>query len=276
MKKVFVSLSECMPGMQMAESIYNEYGAVIVAENTILDDHIIKKLDNLGHHSFRVMEQPEDIIVSNDAESFNIQYNENVDEIKNILHEISIGNNINTKSINNMSDSIISRINENRDVVGCINQIRSVDEYTYTHGINVSLLCMLIGKWMKLPPDKLKAVVQAGLLHDIGKTKILPDILSKPSELTEEEYEEIKKHTVHGYRLLESNGSFSKDICMAVLMHHEREDGTGYPVGLKADKIHEFAKIIAVADIYDAMTSDRAYREKESPFMLQGKHYRHT
>ncbi|MCX8130221.1 MAG: HD-GYP domain-containing protein [Clostridia bacterium] len=266
MRKVFVSVIDCYPGMKMAETIFNEYGAVIVAENTILDAHLIKKLDNLGFLKVKIYEQSADILLTGDAELFKAQYNENIDIAKSILHDISIGKNINIEAVNNVSESTIIRINENRDIVGCINEIRGVDEYTYTHSVNVSLLCMLIGKWLKLDIDKIKLLIQAGLLHDLGKSKISPEIINKPGPLTTEEFAEMKKHTTLGYRLLESTNKFSKDICLGVLMHHEREDGTGYPMGVKGSQIHEFAKIIAVADIYDAMTSNRAYRGKESPF----------
>lgn len=266
MRKVFVNMSDCQSGMQMAETIFNEYGAIIVAENTILDTHLIKKLDNLGYSKVKVFEDSPEMIVSDDAELFKAQYNENVDMVKYLLHDISVGKNVNIDAVRNVSDSIIVRINENRDIVGCINAIRDVDQYTYAHSVNVSLLCMLIGKWLKLDMEKIKLLVQAGLLHDIGKSKISKDIINKPGALTAEEYEEIKKHCTIGYRTLSSDSHFSKDVCAAVLMHHEREDGSGYPIGAKGNQIHEFAKIIAVADIYDAMTSKRVYKDKGSPF----------
>lgn len=266
MRKVFVSVYECVPGMMMAETIFNEYGAVIVAENTILDTHLIRKLDNLGFLKVKIFDQVSNIVEASSSEIFKAQYNENVDAVKDILHDISSGKNINIESVSNVTDSIFVRLNENRDIVGCLNQIRSVDEYTYAHSVNVSLLAMLIGKWLKFDLEKVKLLVQAGLLHDIGKSKISPDILNKPSELTADEFEEIKKHPLHGYRVLEGTEHISKDVNMAVLMHHERDDGSGYPLGAKGSQIHEFAKIIAVADIYDAMTSARVYRDKGSPF----------
>ena len=194
MRKVFVSVYECIPGMMMAETIFNEYGAIIVAENTILDTHLIRKLDNLGFLKVKIYDQTSNVVTASSSEIFKAQYSENVDAVKDILHDISIGKNINIESVNNVSDSIFVRINENRDIVGCMNQIRSVDEYTYAHSVNVSLLSMLIGKWMKFDLRKVKLLVQAGLLHDIGKSKVPPEILNKPGELTHDEFEEIKKH----------------------------------------------------------------------------------
>lgn len=266
MKKVFMSLDECMPGMKIAETIFNEYGAVIVAEDTILDRHMIRKIENLGIVKIKIYDSMNDVIIAGGSELFRAQYNENVSNVKEILHDISIGKEIDIKKVNEVSDSIISRINENRDIVSCINQMRSVDEYTYTHSVNVSLLCMLIGKWLKFDYHKVKKLVHAGFLHDIGKGRIPQELLNKPGTLTKDEFEEIKKHTIYGFKLAEAIPNMDDAILKGILMHHEREDGSGYPFGVKGPQIHEFAKIVAVADIYDAMTSNRAYKGKESPF----------
>lgn len=266
MRKVFVSVYDAAEGMQMAETIFNDYGVIIVSENTILDEHLIRKLQNLNISKVKVFNQSDDIINANNSELYKAQYNANLEVIKDMLHDISSGKNINMEKVDDVSESIFTRINENRDIVGCLGQIRSADEYTYTHSINVSLLSMLIGKWMKLDAATIKILVQTGLLHDIGKTKIHPEILNKSDKLSVEEFNEIRKHPVYGYRIIEKTPDISKDVCMGILMHHEREDGTGYPVGIKGNQIHKFAKIIAISDIYDAMTSNKPYREKEPPF----------
>ena len=266
MKKVFVSVVECIPGMKMAETIFNDYGAVIVSEDTILDRNIIDKIKRLGIIKIKIYDSSNDNIIVSGTELFRAQYNENIDAVKDILHDISAGKELDAKKVNEVSDSIITRINENRDIVSCINQMRSADEYTYSHSINVSLICMLIGKWLRFDYYKIKELVQAGLLHDIGKGKIPLEILNKPGVLTSDEYEEMKMHTLYGYRIAEKIPNLNDNILNGILMHHEREDGSGYPLNLKGDQIGEFAKIIAIADIYDAMTSNRVYRVKESPF----------
>ena len=266
MKKVFVSVEECIPGMQIAETVFNDYGAVIVAENTILDEHMLSRINKLGIIKIKIYDQINEMIIVSGTELFRAQYNESVNSVKDILHDISSGKNIDIKKVNDVSDSIISRINENRDIVSSINQMRSADDYTYTHSVNVSLLCMLIGKWFKFDYEKVKSLVYAGFLHDIGKGRISSEILNKPGPLTKDEFEEMKKHSQYGYKIAENIPNLDEGILKGILMHHERDDGSGYPYGLKGDQIHEFAKIIAVADIYDAMTSNRSYRGKESPF----------
>lgn len=266
MRKVFVSVNDCRPGMKLAEDIFNEYGAVIITENTILDSYIIGKIISLGLKKIKVYDQTGDMIVVSGAELFRAQYNENVQIVKKVLHDIATGKEINSERVNEAADSIIIRINENRDIVNCINEMRENDEYLYTHCINVSLLAMLIGKWLKYDYTRIRSLVSAGILHDIGKSKISQDILNKPGPLTAEEFSEIKKHSVYGYKIAEAMPGLNDDILKGILMHHEREDGTGYPFGLKSEQIHDFGKIIAVADIYDAMTSNKAYRSKVCPF----------
>lgn len=266
MRKVFVSVNDCIPGMQIAENVFNEYGAVVVAEDTILDEYIISKIIGLGLIKIKVIDYNDDMIVVSGTELFRAQYNENINTIKSILHDISTGKEIDTSRVNQATDSIITRINENRDIVTCINEMREADEYLYTHSINVSLLAMLIGKWLKYDYYSIKSLVSAGFLHDIGKSKISQDILNKPGTLSKDEFEEIKKHSVYGFKAAEALPGLSEDILKGILMHHEREDGSGYPFGLKGEQIHDFAKIIAVADIYDAMTSNRCYRNMTCPF----------
>lgn len=252
--------------MKVAETILNNYGSVIISEGTILDEHLIKKLQNHNLYKVKVFEQGESSSAHHISESFKVHYEEDVNTVKDVLSDLSQDKNIDINKVDRVVKSVVVRIDEKRDIVRCINQIKNVDEYTYTHSVNVSLLSMLIGKWLNLDNNKVQLLVQAALLHDIGKTKVPQEILNKPGKLTHEEYEEMKKHTILGYRILEKVPNISRDVSIAVLMHHEREDGSGYPTGVKGNHIHELAKIIAVADIYDAMTSDRVYRDKESPF----------
>jgi len=268
MKIVFKSVNDCTPGTQIAETIFNDYGAVIVAENTILDEYLIIMIKRLGFIRIKIYDTTEETIVASGTELFKAQYTEDANLVKSILHDISIGKDLDIAKVNEVSDSIISRINENRDIMECINQMRTADEYTYSHSVNVSLLCMLIGKWMKFDYAKVKTLVNAGLLHDVGKGKIPMELLNKPGALTKSEFEEVKKHTIYGYKIVITIPDIDEGILKGILMHHEREDGSGYPFGVKSEQLHEYAKIISIADIYDAMTSNRPYKNKESPFIV--------
>jgi putative nucleotidyltransferase with HDIG domain len=148
--------------------------------------------------------------------------------------------------------------------------VEQLDDHTYSHSINVSLICSAICQWLNLEQEAAKEIIVAGLLHDIGKSRINPDILNKPDKLTPPEWEEMKKHTIYGYRLLEE-AQASYNVRIGALFHHERMDGKGYPTGLPGPEIPLTAKIIAVADVYDAMTSKRSYRSRNCPFQVIDK-----
>lgn len=270
MRKIFIGVHDCKPGMRIAEDIFNEYGALVVADGTVLDDHIISRISRLGFNRIKIYDSVENLIEVSNSELFRAQYNENVNHVKSILHDISSGKEIDAERVNYATSSILSKINENREIVECISEMRAAGEYLYTHSINVALLSMLLGKWLKYDYFSLKSLVTSAFLHDIGKSRIPPEILNKPGSLDENEFEEIKKHCIIGYKLAESFTGMNEDILAGILQHHEREDGSGYPFGLTGDRINETAKIIAVADIYDAMTSNRFYRERACPFEVIG------
>ncbi|XID91746.1 HD-GYP domain-containing protein [Paenibacillaceae bacterium WGS1546] len=125
-----------------------------------------------------------------------------------------------------------------------------------------------LAKWNKFPEKDWFPIAMAGLLHDIGNVKVDPAILAKPSRLTAEEQQEMRQHTVYGFKLLEGIASFNQGVWLAALQHHERVDGSGYPMKVKGEKIHPYAKIVAIADMYHAMTSNRNYRRAESPYLV--------
>lgn len=138
--------------------------------------------------------------------------------------------------------------------------------------IRNSILCAMtsyqLAKWNKFPEKDWLPIAMAGLLHDIGNVKVDPAIFNKPSGLTAEEIQEMRQHTVYGFKLLEGIASFNQGIWLAALQHHERIDGSGYPLKVKGEKIHPYAKIVAIADMYHAMTSNRKYRKAESPYLV--------
>lgn len=263
--KFFIPVDKCQPGMTIGQTVYNDYGAVIVSENSILDEHMIKKLQIFRIPKVLIYRMSDEAIESNNTR-FVENYETHVDSVKDIIKDISTGKNLNKEELDNIVETVLEDKKENRDIIYCINQVRDKHEYTYVHSMNVSLLCMMIGKWLGYDEDKIKELAYAGLLHDIGKAKINLSILNKPGALTPEEFEEIKKHVLYGYRIIENFPEISKDVATGVLMHHEREDGSGYILGAKSSQINDYAKIIAVADVYDAMTSNRVYRERECPF----------
>ena len=153
------------------------------------------------------------------------------------------------------------------ELLDMLGNMRNLEDPLYCHSLNVALISRCIGKWLQMPREDLNVLTLAGLLHDIGKTQIPESILNKPGKYTDEEYATMKSHPVLGKKLLNDKG-FDPRILYAALQHHERSDGSGYPRGLEEDEIDDFASIVAIADVYDAMTSARAHRDPLCSFQV--------
>ena len=145
-------------------------------------------------------------------------------------------------------------------------RVLSYDYYTYSHSVNVCLYAIAIGKKLSLSDSGLSELAHGAILHDIGKSKISDKILNKEGPLDEAEFETMKTHTTVGEAILEKLGEKSKIILDSVLSHHEKMDGSGYPQGLKGEEIPYYAQIIAVADVFDALTTKRSYKEALGSF----------
>lgn len=261
---VTLDIKSCKPGMRVSEEIINNFGAILVHKETILDDYIVNKLIRLGIDKIKVYENYEPT-PHNDKDN-SIVYEEKVNDFKTVIKDLGIGKKLDTLKVQKIVSDLSENFTSINDIITNLKSNRSIDEYTYSHSLNVSLLCSLIGNWLGLSPAQKRTLSYCGLLHDIGKSKIPNEILYKPGPLTPSEYEEMKKHSLYGYKILEGNIAISRDILLAVLMHHEREDGSGYPLGLKGDRISFYAKVTAIADVFDAMTSDRVYRRRQTCF----------
>ena len=164
-----------------------------------------------------------------------------------------------------IANNIVEEIRESDSMIVETINLSSYDNYTYTHSVNVDILSVILGVACGLRDDELRKLSQAALLHDVGKTCVPIEIINKPGRLTDEEFTEVKKHPYYGYNMLRDNYEISSVARNAILSHHENEDGSGYPRGLTGDKIHLFAKIIHVADVYDALTTKRVYKEAMNP-----------
>lgn len=259
-----IHIAEAEPGMIAAEDIYNNFGAILIHKNTILDFYSISKLEYLSIDSLKVYKEYTPKII--DESDIAIIYDENFSDFKSMVKDIGNGKSIDTVRVQNIVGELKENFTSVNDIITSLNRIRNTDDYTYSHSLNVSLLSSLIAKWLGMGEIQCKLLSYCGLLHDIGKSRISPEILNKPGALTAKEFEEIKKHPVIGYKILENNVAIHKDVAYGVLMHHEREDGSGYPFGVKSPQITLFAKIIAIADMFDAMTSNRVYKKRQTPF----------
>lgn len=267
------------PGMAIHEDIFNSSGVLILNKDTILDQWQIEKIqtnnidkvkiklnENDGLYAAEEEDEIKSIYDSKKIISFREKYAAKVDEVTHIIKEIGRGAAVDVQSVSRISRHIVKEFSTVSDVINYLHLARPLDDYTYSHSLNVSLMSIIIAKWLNLSNEETDEIATSGLLHDIGKTKIPESLLLKPGKLTAEEFNEIKKHTVLGYIMMDNIKDATINMKYSVLMHHEKIDGSGYPIGACDDKIPLYPKIIAIADIYDAMTSNRSYRNRMCPF----------
>lgn len=182
----------------------------------------------------------------------------------NISSFLKNGSKLDSVALVNSIDKIFSSMEKSSSLFDMLVCINDLDDATYIHSTRVAIVCKFFAQWLHLNQEDSDNLVLAGFLHDIGKLKIDPEILKKNGKLTDDEINTVHNHSLYGYKLLKNIG-LPTPVINSALMHHERIDGTGYPLGLKGDSIEPFAKIIAIVDVYDAMTSARSYRGPVCP-----------
>lgn len=203
--------------------------------------------------------------VSEEFTRFRQTFNEEVQDFKSKINEVVLKNA--ELDVNELLDDALKLIAQGRgsySIFDMLHSMRQNDDETYAHCLNVGLFCNVFAGWLKLSEEETRLATLCGLLHDVGKMKIPEGLLKKSAVYTEEELWAVKKHAYEGYQLVK-NLDIDNHVKNAVLTHHERCDGTGYPFGLKDAKIDPYAKMVAIADVYDAMTSVRPYRDAMSP-----------
>lgn len=168
-------------------------------------------------------------------------------------------------SVNDVSAKIVDNILHNKKYLVNIIDLKMYDDYTYHHSLSVSVLATAIGISLDLNDETLYELSLCALLHDIGKTEIPHDLIAKPSKLTKDEFTIIKTHPIKGGKYIIKNNLITESIYNGIVCHHEKYDGTGYPFGIKGREIPLYGRIIAVADVYDALTSSRPYRNPATP-----------
>lgn len=266
-------IDELQEGMVVGKDIYTSQGIMIISAGVVITEAIINHLVSLGIYTVDIDENAvvRDYVRSEQEqkafEKFSHQYTEVEDELSNTMNKI-VDKNFDKKDVDELIKSSWNMLSSEHNSYNMINLLYSMSKYsdsTFTHCMNVGMIAALLGKWLGWSKEDIKMLNACGMFHDIGKLVIDKDIINKPGKLTDEEYATIKNHTVEGYKLLKQTG-MDQRVLNSAIMHHERCDGTGYPFGLKADKIDEFSKVIAIADVYDAMTAKRAYRLPICPF----------
>ncbi len=265
------------PGAVVAEDVLDHKGNVIIKKNTSLDKYLIQKL-NIAKISCVNIKEPEDFLttyfekikVSKTFKQFFELYSKNFFEFKGMMEEfLKTKKPIDPDRLYKIVDDITSPFKHSKiTILDMLTVLETAEaDFLYTHSINVALICNYTARWFRLDDEDAKSLVLCGFFYDIGKFMIPQDILLKQGRLTDEEFAMIKNHTVIGYKLLQPF-DIDERIKLCALMHHERIDGTGYPQKLVDEQIDQFAKITAILDSYEAMTSYRSYRAPLCPFTV--------
>ena len=249
----YVKLQDLKQDMVLVYTLYDNNEKVLLKSNTRLIPAYIARIQQMDMDGLYVFENDE-IINCNPIISEKMR----IKAIKSLKR-------LNIDECIFVANSIVEEIKENESIIMETMNLNSYDNYTYTHSVNVDILSVILGVGYGLADDELRKLSQAALLHDIGKTCLPIEILNKPGKLTPEEYDEVKNHPKYGYNLLKNNEEISSVTRNAILSHHENEDGSGYPRRLESDKIHKFAKIVHIADVYDALTTKRVYKPAMNP-----------
>lgn len=249
----YIPINAVEPGMLLATTLFDHDANILLRSNTVLTASYITRLKTLQFSGVYIFDgETEDYyetLISEDTRRKTIRSLKhlNIDQCLYLANQI-------TNDVLSCTNMIIDMLN-----------ITSFDNYLYDHSINVATYSIICGASLNLTNEQLRLLGQAALLHDIGKTAIDINILNKRDKLTDAEFAEIKRHPEAGYRMLQQNPDIASVVRAAVYEHHENEDGSGYPRHLKSKDIHLFAKIIHVADVYDAMISKRAYKDEMNP-----------
>ncbi len=258
-----IKVSSLKPGVKLGKDIYSFDGNLLLPKGAVVTSEHLEAFARRHFDEVFVMETDNQ---QKSEKKFEDVYTQALDMSKSFMLEVSVGKSLDPDEVQDTVNMLVEQVFDQHGLFRQMRMMKDKDEYLLTHSINVSLLCILIGRWLKCDEQAIKDLGVAGLLHDIGKIYIDDKILNKADKLTEEEFEEVKKHTLLGYNLLNQYPWINEEIANAILMHHERADGTGYPIGLKGYKMGFYASVVAVADVYDALTSTRSHKNKMSPY----------
>lgn len=284
MGKKRVTLEELEKGMIIADDVYTSTDQLIINKRSIVNEKVLSRLKVYNVPAVNILDvdknvsarSDEDVVVMTQTEKmktteefkdFRKKFSKTADSLERCLKRAA-ANGMSPEDLGEIqrtTDEIMDTSMKLPHIFDLLHCMRDSSDTVYTHSINVAVISAVLGKWLRFPAQEQQLLAMAGMLHDIGKLLIPENILLKAYKLTDKEYAIMKSHSLKGYNLLKDL-PIDNHIKYAALMHHERCDGSGYPTAVKGDKIDKYAKVVAIADVYDAMTSSRVYRDSICPF----------
>lgn len=282
MAKIRIRVDKLQKDMIAASDVLSIMGVKVVTEGTVFDDNLIEKIKKCGVTAVYIKtEDAPDTNKKNadtkiiygsvqavkDSQQFN-EFKENFENSiqnvkKSLVKVISSNDEIDIDGLISQVDKTMSSLSTGLELFEMLNCMKERNDSLFNHSLNVALMSSVLAKWSRLPQADIDTLVAAAMLHDVGKLKIPSDILNA-EKLSAEDRRYMRKHAIYGYNLLK--GKVDDRISQAALSHHERYDGSGYPMAKKGLEIHSFARLIAIVDVFDELTSKRENNTSVCPF----------
>lgn len=244
----------------LGRNVYDEAGRILLTSGTKIRKAYIDKLKTKGYYKVYVEDEISAGIEVDDIISEKTR-KKSKEALKSQFSNYLSYQDVDIDTLLDCVNDIIDDVLKNNDIILNISDIRTKDEYTFAHSVSVCALAVSVGVNLNINHQRLKELAIGSLLHDLGKILVPSEVLNKPSKLTSEEFEMIKKHPRFGYDILNKKHQITPISKNIVLMHHEKCNGIGYPLGVDVNQIHELTRLVTICDMYDAMTSDRPYRK---------------
>lgn len=283
---MWVKVTQLVPNNVLLSDVIAKSGRPIIPANTVLTETHIKVLENFSIEQVQVSpqlsdgkqfmpkEELEKVVQTIPSKTENVSelsfiehYEVVVSNYKEIFQQVQSGLALDMPKVRAFFIPLLNRIDEIKDELYELHKRSTIEDYIYHHAVAVGLLSAYIAKQLQVNTGEQIQIGLAGLLSDIGMAKLNPAILSSNRPLMFQEQEDIEQHPTYSYRLVEQISTLTTQAKLAILQHHERNDRSGYPLGLSKDKIHPYAHIIAVSDTFHAMTCEKIYRGRQSIFI---------
>ncbi|MDX8044733.1 HD-GYP domain-containing protein [Gracilibacillus sp. S3-1-1] len=267
-----VPVKNIRPGVELAKPVYDEHGRVLVQTNMQLTEVMIKRLKNMNITYAVIREEnTDDILIHSPIPDE--QRIEAIQQIKHTFQNVKSDYLMNSNhllekaavKLEVLVKELTTELSKNEEVIHYLSDLLIVDDYLFAHSLNVSMYTLALAQELHVNSSDLEQLGLGAVLHDIGKTMIPDEIINKPGKLEKDEWKIVQAHTEYGFEILRHAHNIPLLVAHCAYQHHERMDGSGYPRGIQQNEIHPFAKIIGVADVFDAVTSNRVYRDAMLP-----------
>jgi HD-GYP domain-containing protein (c-di-GMP phosphodiesterase class II) len=283
-----ISIEQINSGQKLAEQVTTSLGGSLLVKGHVLSDADIEVLQaffikrvmvetstqevnkkSVGEEKKTEVKEEEETKAENSKEAdFDQEYQQVVKKTEKMFLNIQGGTIVPIIDIRQYLIPFVQRALQQQGLILTIYKLSNKNSYFYHHAVSVSILVSLLARKIGFDSKEIPQIALAGYLHNIGQLRIESNITNKPVALTRDEFQEIQNHPSYGYQMLKKASGISEGVVLAALQHHERVDGSGYPLGAKSGKTHPYARMVAIADIYYAMCSERMFKKAISPFLV--------